>query len=48
MSLEKGATALMQASGVGKLAPNVILMGYKTDWFTCDYSDLQGYFNIVQ
>ena len=36
LSFERGASALMQATGVGKLAPNVVLMGYKTHWSTCN------------
>ncbi|XP_044013091.1 bumetanide-sensitive sodium-(potassium)-chloride cotransporter-like isoform X1 [Aphidius gifuensis] len=47
LSLERGASALMQASGVGKLAPNVVLMGYKTTWTTCHHKDLQEYFNVL-
>lgn len=48
LSLERGASALMQATGVGKLAPNVVLMGYKTAWATCNHKDLQEYFNVLQ
>ncbi|XP_050455526.1 bumetanide-sensitive sodium-(potassium)-chloride cotransporter [Cataglyphis hispanica] len=48
LNLERGAAALMQATGVGKLAPNVVLMGYKTHWSTCNHKDLQEYFNVLQ
>ncbi|XP_070136599.1 bumetanide-sensitive sodium-(potassium)-chloride cotransporter isoform X2 [Drosophila bipectinata] len=44
---ESGTRALMQASGIGKLKPNIILMGYKTDWQTCDRKELQQYFNVM-
>lgn len=47
LSLEMGASALMQATGVGKLAPNVVLMGYKTHWATCNNKELQEYFNVL-
>ncbi|XP_067211862.1 bumetanide-sensitive sodium-(potassium)-chloride cotransporter isoform X2 [Linepithema humile] len=47
LSLERGAAVLMQATGVGKLAPNVVLMGYKTHWSTCNHKDLQEYFNVL-
>ncbi|KMQ90770.1 bumetanide-sensitive sodium- -chloride cotransporter [Lasius niger] len=47
LNLERGAAALMQATGVGKLAPNVVLMGYKTHWSTCNHKDLQEYFNVL-
>ena len=48
LSLERGAAALMQATGIGKLAPNVVLMGYKTHWSMCNHKDLQEYFDILQ
>ncbi|KAI4473223.1 hypothetical protein M0802_016247, partial [Mischocyttarus mexicanus] len=47
LNLERGASVLMQATGVGKLSPNVVLMGYKTHWSTCNHKDLQEYFNVL-
>lgn len=47
-SFEMGARALMQAAGVGRLAPNVLLMGYKADWATAPAEDLVSYFNVLQ
>lgn len=44
---ETGARALMSATGIGKLKPNIVLMGYKSDWDTCEHSDLNQYFNVV-
>ncbi|KAL7034522.1 hypothetical protein ACKWTF_007999 [Chironomus riparius] len=44
---ETGSRALMQASGLGKLKPNILLMGYKQDWQTCDSAELDRYFNVV-
>lgn len=48
VTLEEGARALMQASGIGKLRPNIVLMGYKTDWRLCEHAELIMYFNIMQ
>lgn len=45
---EAGARALVQAAGVGRLAPNVLLMGYKADWTTAPAEDLVAYFNVLQ
>lgn len=45
---EMGVRALVQTSGVGKLAPNIVLMGYKSDWQTCNHQDLVSYFNVMQ
>lgn len=44
---ETGARAMMQASGIGKLKPNIVLMGYKDDWQTCDSGELEQYFNVL-
>lgn len=46
-SFETGARALMQASGVGKLKPNILLMGFKSDWQTCTNDELDSYFNTI-
>lgn len=48
LDFETGVRALIQTSGVGKLTPNILLMGYKSDWKTCDHKDLVSYFNILQ
>lgn len=47
-SFEEGAKALIQASGVGKLRPNILLMGFKNDWNSCEPDDLSMYFNTMQ
>ena len=47
-SFHEGARALIQCTGVGKLRPNVVLMGFKRDWQTCDRHHLQEYFQIIQ
>ncbi|XP_055638635.1 bumetanide-sensitive sodium-(potassium)-chloride cotransporter isoform X2 [Toxorhynchites rutilus septentrionalis] len=44
---ETGARAAMQASGIGKLRPNLLLLGYKSDWSKCDAIELEQYFNVV-
>ncbi|XP_047506432.1 bumetanide-sensitive sodium-(potassium)-chloride cotransporter [Pieris napi] len=46
-SFETGARALIQSTGVGRLVPNVLLMGYKTDWTTSSAADLESYFNVL-
>lgn len=45
---EDGVRSLIQASGFGKLQPNIILIGYKADWKTSKYCDLSKYFNSLQ
>ncbi|XP_059611500.1 bumetanide-sensitive sodium-(potassium)-chloride cotransporter isoform X2 [Phlebotomus argentipes] len=46
-SLEEGVRALIQASGFGKLSPNILLMGYKSDWKTCNHDELISYFTVL-
>lgn len=48
LRFEVAARGLMQASGVGKMKPNVLMMGYKNDWMRCNTDDLQTYFNVLQ
>lgn len=44
---DEGAQALIQATGIGKLAPNTLLMGYKDNWQTCPREDIQEYFTVL-
>ncbi|CAB3385408.1 Hypothetical predicted protein [Cloeon dipterum] len=47
MEFEEGARALIQASGVGKMKPNILLMGYKSNWKNCNADDLKAYFTVL-
>ncbi|CAD7082120.1 unnamed protein product [Hermetia illucens] len=44
---DAGCRALMQATGIGKLKPNIVLLGYKADWKVCDKKELNQYFNVM-
>ncbi|XP_055375446.1 bumetanide-sensitive sodium-(potassium)-chloride cotransporter [Condylostylus longicornis] len=46
-SFEDGSNALIKATGFGKLAPNIILMGYKSHWQTCPKEEVSSYFNVL-
>ena len=46
--VSEGATALMQLSGIGKMKPNLVLMGYKRDWNSCTQDELEAYFGVFQ
>ncbi|CAH1403525.1 unnamed protein product, partial [Nezara viridula] len=43
----EAARSIIQTTGVGKLRPNVLMMGYKSDWAQCPYDDLNVYFSIL-
>ncbi|KAK9972316.1 hypothetical protein ABG768_025631 [Culter alburnus] len=45
--LKDGVHNLMQASGLGKLKPNTLVMGYKTNWQECKPESLQDYVNTI-
>ncbi|XP_046677992.1 LOW QUALITY PROTEIN: bumetanide-sensitive sodium-(potassium)-chloride cotransporter-like [Homalodisca vitripennis] len=46
-SFETAAQSLMQIAGLGKLRPNTVLMGYKSDWQTCPREELDQYFSLI-
>jgi solute carrier family 12 sodium/potassium/chloride transporter 2 len=48
IEFEMAARALLQAPGIGKLKPNVLMMGYKSNWRNCNTADLAAYFSILQ
>ncbi|XP_039289667.1 bumetanide-sensitive sodium-(potassium)-chloride cotransporter isoform X2 [Nilaparvata lugens] len=44
---DAGARALMQTSGVGRMRPNVLMMGYKNNWQSCPSEEMFSYFNTL-
>lgn len=48
VSFEEGAKAMLKACGIGKLKPNILLMGHKSDWQTCSREELNAYFEVLQ
>jgi solute carrier family 12 sodium/potassium/chloride transporter 2 len=47
ISFEKAVRALLQATGIGKMKPNVIMMGYKSNWKNCSPEELAEYFTAL-
>lgn len=47
-TLREGAQCLMQAAGVGKMKPNVVILGMKRDWRSSTPEQILEYFNILQ
>ncbi|XP_052099973.1 solute carrier family 12 member 3-like [Mytilus californianus] len=47
-NLRIGAQVLMQALGVGKLRPNTLMLGYKTEWQNADPMETEEYVNIIE
>ncbi|ESN92099.1 hypothetical protein HELRODRAFT_116093 [Helobdella robusta] len=46
-NLRRGVQAMLQAIGLGKLRPNVMLLGFKSNWNDCSPEEVQDYFNII-
>ena len=38
---------MMQCAGLGKLRPNILVLGFKHDWLTDEVSKVDDYINIV-
>lgn len=47
-SFDAGAHAILQGSGVGKLSPNMLLLGYKENWLSCPREEVHQYFTVLQ
>jgi len=47
-SFHVGAQTLLQSCGIGKMAPNVLMLGYKDNWQTCPKQDVHSYFTTLQ
>ena len=48
VELSKGVAAMLSVSGVGKMRPNILLMGFKNDWRTIERHTLDEYFASIQ
>uniref|UniRef100_A0A915K8B5 SLC12A transporter C-terminal domain-containing protein n=1 Tax=Romanomermis culicivorax TaxID=13658 RepID=A0A915K8B5_ROMCU len=46
-SMREGMQALLQLSGLGKLEPNIILLGFKHDWKTSSQAVIGEYFQLL-
>ncbi|KAL4618290.1 solute carrier family 12 member 3-like [Arapaima gigas] len=46
-SLREGTHSLLQATGLGKLKPNTLVMGFKTNWQECSPYSLEDYIATI-
>ncbi|XP_037815432.1 bumetanide-sensitive sodium-(potassium)-chloride cotransporter [Lucilia sericata] len=46
-TMEDGVKALLKSTGFGKLTPNIMVMGYKSNWCECNPQEVESYFNIL-
>lgn len=48
LDLPTGVAAMLEVVGIGKIVPNILLIGYKNDWRVCDKQSLSQYFATIQ
>ena len=46
LDFEQGAKSVMNACGLGKMVPNMVLLGFKNDWIT-NIQETDGYINVL-
>ncbi|XP_030622619.1 solute carrier family 12 member 1 isoform X2 [Chanos chanos] len=46
-SFREGAESLLQASGLGRLKPNTLMIGFKRDWKTAQVPDIKSYVGVL-
>ncbi|KAG5681038.1 hypothetical protein PVAND_010504 [Polypedilum vanderplanki] len=47
VGIDVGIKLMIQSSGFGRLSPNIVLMGYQTNWATAGFAALRSYYNIL-
>ncbi|KAH9426423.1 hypothetical protein DERP_010992 [Dermatophagoides pteronyssinus] len=46
-SFSQGVRSLMQATGIGKLRPNIVMLGFKRDWIDSQPKEVVEYFKAI-
>lgn len=44
----EGVRAMLQATGIGRMRPNILLLGYQSDWTRGSLQQIDGYFSAIQ
>jgi len=47
MSLSEGVATLLKVGGIGRMRPNILMLGFKNDWRTCDKKSVDDYFSSI-
>ncbi len=48
LSFPNGVGAMLQATGVGKMKPNILLLGYQSEWKISKNSEIDEYFAAIK
>lgn len=43
-----GVRSMIQATGIGKLRPNIVMLGFKNNWVDAQQNELVDYFKTIQ
>ena len=46
-SFLRAARYLILCTGIDKMRPNMLLLGFKNDWKTCSAEEIQEYYDII-
>ncbi|XP_037954068.1 bumetanide-sensitive sodium-(potassium)-chloride cotransporter-like isoform X2 [Teleopsis dalmanni] len=46
-NMDDGVKIMAKCTGLGKMSPNIVLIGYKNNWFNCRKEEVETYFNIL-
>lgn len=46
-TMADGVCNLIQTAGIGKMRPNILLMGFKSNWGECDSKETLDYFHVI-
>lgn len=48
VDMAQGVSAMLGLTGLGKMKPNILLLGYKNDWLESSRHSLDQYFATIQ
>lgn len=48
VNTEIGIKLMIQSSGFGRLTPNIVMLGYQSNWCTAGFDALKTYYSILQ
>lgn len=43
----QGVKAMISSAGIGKLRPNIVMLGFKNNWVKCEAGELVDYFETI-
>lgn len=44
----QGVRSVIQSIGIGKLRPNIVMIGFKSDWAQSEPKEVEEYFKAIQ